>query len=177
MSRFREAPDKTLEWAAQLPPEDSASVIGAVLPGQLRQAPAEGIPRAMDWLEGLPAEQLGKDYAANVAKCTARAIIESTDDPQAAANWAANGVAVGIALTGNRDRSPATSGEPNTQTSPAQALEQAPDFLAMNRGELVAALGKYDDATLRRTIRAISSGGSAIASDHGEGFAVLKKIG
>ena len=76
MSRFREAPDKTLEWAAQLPPEDSASVIGAVLPGQLRQAPAEGIPRAMDWLEGLPAEQLGKDYAANVAKCTARAIIE-----------------------------------------------------------------------------------------------------
>ncbi|MCB1095892.1 MAG: hypothetical protein KDN22_09985 [Verrucomicrobiae bacterium] len=70
--------------------------------------------------------------------------------------------AAGIALTGNRDRSPATSGETNTQTIQAQALEQAPDFLAMNRGELIAVLGTYDDATLRRTIRSISRGGSAI---------------
>ncbi|MEZ5327597.1 MAG: hypothetical protein R3F19_21335 [Verrucomicrobiales bacterium] len=91
MSRFREDPDKTLEWAAQLPPEDSASAIGSILPGHLRQTPAEGIPKAMDWLEGLPAEQLGNDYAANIAKSTARAIIESTGDPQAAANWAATG--------------------------------------------------------------------------------------
>jgi hypothetical protein len=65
ISSLREAPDKTLAWAAQLPPEDSASVTGSVVPVETKATLIHSIFETdLSWIAKLPQQQRQDGQAA-----------------------------------------------------------------------------------------------------------------